>query len=110
MPISVVLLEDKDLAIMKALAPLRALEAKLDPLLDIHDILQTAIQIIVFDGKQEDDRYEIKLDENHTVIFEIKDGKFSIDQTCTCEHEEENEDSPQSGGLTELLIKAMMKQ
>lgn len=113
MPIAIAFLNEKDHAIMKAMVPLRSLEAKMDPLMDIHDLLKSAIEILVFGDKKEDATYEIKLDDNHSMIFEMKDGKFGIDQTCTCDHEEENEDvrlSPKSGGLAELLVKAMMER
>ena len=79
-------LEPKDAEILQMLGSLQKMERRLQPLMQIYDALLNVTKGVVFDGP-EDAEYEIKLDREHSIILEMKDGEFGWRQTCNCAHD-----------------------
>lgn len=96
MPITVLKLSADEGEMLHAFSTLRTVDEKIQekvaPLMAIRDILALAVQFAVFKDDKQDAIKEIKLDDNHSIVFTLKDGKFDYDQTCNCpEHQEQAE-------------------
>jgi hypothetical protein len=84
--VKVVEVGPKDYVIMKAMNMLRDMENKLEPLLLLREALLDTIQGIVFTEDEQNAEYTITVDEQHSVIFRVKDGDFAFEATCDCDH------------------------
>jgi hypothetical protein len=99
--VKVIVLADKDVAIMKGLQTLHVMEEKISPLLEVFDMMKVALATLVFKDAK-DGEYKIELDDKHSAVFTMKDGEFDYEMTCDCEHAE-GEDAPHNSVRTERV-------
>lgn len=75
-------LEGKDAVILKGLEALQKMEQRISSMIEVHTLTEKVLAEMVFDGKKEDAKHIIQLDEHHRIVLEMKEGEFSWDQEC----------------------------
>ncbi len=115
----IVMLDGKDAAIMGLFSRYHEAEEKLASLSALHEMLETVLTTVIFEGKEGDAEHTVKLDEHHSVIFKMKDGKFDYETTCTCEDHKDKSDEDSritgfksmevSGGMAAAIMSSMLK-
>lgn len=82
-------LEPRDATILDGISALQRMHAKIESGIVLYEALEEILKGTIFGATDGNGRHEIKLDEQHSIVCTLKDGEFSWEQTCNCDHEHE---------------------